>query len=53
MFRDKKTGLIIGSGEAKVDANGLSLIMFDPIIADSMPAIERVGNIQIILNIML
>ena len=53
MFRDKETGLIIGSGEAKVDAKGLSLIMFDPIIADSMPAIGRVGNIQIILNIML
>lgn len=50
IFRDKKTGLIIGSGEAKVDADGLSLFMFDPIIADSMPAIERVGNIQIILN---
>ena len=50
IFRDKETGLIIGSGEAKVDAGGLSLIMFDPIIADSMPAIERVGNIQIILN---
>ena len=50
LFRDKNSQVIIGAGIARVNDDGLKLIMNNP-ISDGVPDIDKVDNIQIIIII--